>query len=359
LNDADVSAALLRVVVGRPTPVLPDRLSFTQWASLATMSGITPLLYFLVDTVPTELGDGERAEVKRCQRNALAHCVSVEHELLGVASTLAEHGIRTAVLKGEATAHLDYPDPSWRQYTDVDLLIDPSDRIPATALLKRDGWVQGYALPKGHESYTHAVTFQHAGTEVDLHQRVGHRALGELVPTGELLGRSVPLHIAGADLRALDDIDRLIHAGIHMVSSRGPNRRLSSVADVLVLADRRPHLAAEVLERAERWRVRSVVERAVVDSYTSAQLGVHEEWVEAMRRPIRRRDRLVDRAYLGNSRRPMIEELAYLRLLPTWNDRWRYATGYLSTGSDYEAQHGRSSGLTQARYVVSKLRSKS
>jgi hypothetical protein len=356
LNDADVCATLLRVVVGRSGSVLPDTVRFPRWESLATAERITPLLYYVVDTLPTDLGDRERAEVERCQRSALAHCVWLEHQLLGVASTLAEHGIGTAVLKGAATAHLDYPDPSWRQYADVDLLIDPSDRIAATALLRRAGWSQGYALPKGHGAYTHAVTLMGERMELDLHQRIAHRALGVLVPTGELLARVVPLDIAGADLRALGDIDRLVHAAIHMVSSRGQARRLSSVADVLVMADRRPQLADEVLEQSERCRVRSLVERAVVDAYASAQLAVHEAWAEAMRRPIRSRYRLVDRAYLSPSRRPVTEELAYLRVLPSWTDRWRYATGYLSTDADYEAQHGRSGALAQLRYVLSKLR---
>jgi hypothetical protein len=332
--------------------------SFARWTSVAQMERVAPLLYQVVDTVPTDLSDGQRIEIKLRQRDALAHCVWLEHHLLVVASMLAEHGIRAAVLKGAATAHLDYPDPSWREFVDVDLLIDPADRPEATALLQREGWTQGYALPKGHEPYTHAVTLVRDRMELDLHQRIGHRALGVLVPTSELLDRAVTLDIAGADLLALDEIDRLIHSALHMVSSRGLNRRLSSVADVLLAAERRPHLAGEVLARAERWRVRSLVERGVRDAYDAAQLDLRPEWAEAMLQPIRHRDRLVDRAYLSPVRRPMTEELAYLRLLPDWRDRWRYTRGYFATDPEYARQHGRSGVRAQARYVVSKLRSR-
>jgi len=96
----------------------------------------------------------------------------------------------------------------------------------------------------------------------------------------------------------------------------------------------------------------------VRDAYAAAQLGVHAEWADAMRRPIHRRDRLVDRAYLSPFRRPVVEELAYLRLLASWRERWRYASGYLATDADYASQHRRSGVGAQARYVVSKLRSR-
>lgn len=103
--------------------------------------------------------------------------------------------------------------------------------------------------------------------------------------------------------------------------------------------------------------MRSLVEHGMLDSYAAAQLDVPTAWADAMRRPTRRRDRLVDRSYLGVVRRPVTEELAYLRLLDGWGNRWRYARGYFATDPDYASQHGRSGLRAQARYVVSKLRS--
>jgi hypothetical protein len=358
LNEADRQAALLRVVVGRLGPVIPDAATWAQWTALARMERVTPLLYVLVDTVPTDLSDEQRNQIHFLQRAVLSHSVQLEHHLIAVAAVLAEHGIRCAVLKGAATAHLDYPDPSWREFVDIDLLIGPADRTRATALLGREGWVQRYALPRGHEEYTHAVTFVHEAMELDLHQRIGHRALGLLVPTRDLLDRAASFEIAGSEFGALETVDRLIHSAIHTATSKGLNRRLSSVADVLLGADRLASLAGDVLSRAERWRVRPLVERAVRDAYEAARLEVHRDWADAMRRPTRHRDRLVDRAYLGAVRRPVVEELAYLRLLPGWRNRWRYTRGYLATDPEYARQHGRSGVRAQARYVVSKLRSR-
>src|SRR5262249_37581155 len=155
----------------------------------------------------------------------------------------------------------------------------------------------------------------------DLHQRIARRGVGLRIPTRELLDDAVPFVIAGSTLLALNEIDRLIHSTVHAVMSRGPSRRLSSVADVLVEAHQQEQRAPEVLDRAEGWRVRSIVERGVLDAFSTAQVEVPSAWAEAMRRPIRRRDRLVDRAYLAPLRRPASEELAYLRLLRGWRTR--------------------------------------
>lgn len=351
-------AALLRALLGGVGPVLPDAASWDRWVWTARLERVVPLLYQLVAQAPTDLSEDQRREAKQVQGAVLARCVHLEHHAIAVTEALTARGIRSALLKGGATAHLDYPDPSWREFSDIDLLIDPADRPRATSVIEAAGWKQGYALPSGHERFTHAVTFVLDSMELDLHQRIAHRALGLLVPTLDLLDHAVPLEIAGTRLHALNDVDRMIHASIHAAAARGPQPRLSSIADVLLVAEQRPHLADKVLTRAEGWRVRSMVERSVRGAYAEAQLSVHAEWEAAMRSPIRRRDRLVDRAYLPLVRRPVTEELAYLRLLGGWSQRLRYIRGYVAIGPEYATQHGRSGAWAQMRYLLAKLRSK-
>jgi hypothetical protein len=355
-NRADRRAALLRVLVGRPGPVSPESATWLAWTSMAQYERVVPLLYRLVDAVATDLSDAEREEIVDLQQQVQSWCVQLEHNLLDATRLLAAHGIRSAALKGGATAHLDYPDPSWREFNDVDLLIDPADRVGATAVLAREGWTSAYPIVADHEQYAHAVTLERVRTQLDLHQRIGRRALGVLVPTHDLLDHAVPFEIAGRQLFALDEPDRLIHSALHAAAARYPHRLLATVTDVLVAAESRPHLAPEILARAERWRVRSLVERGVRDGYAAARLDLHSDWAAAMRGPVRRRDRLVDRAYATPRRRPLLEELAYLRLLASWRDRWRYARGYFVTDPEAAARHGRSGVRAQVRYVVSKLR---
>jgi hypothetical protein len=337
--------------------VVPDAATWSHWIDLAQIERVAPMLCQLVDTVPTDLTDDQREEAAALCESVMSRCVELEHHLIVVTRLLAAHGIRSAVLKGAATAHLDYPDPSWRGFGDIDLLIDSAHRVLATEVLAPAGWTRDFPLPPGHDEYTHAVVLEQRTMELDLHQRLGPRAIGVLAPAPELLDRAVPFEIAGNELRALDPVDRLIHAAVHAAAVPSRHRVLSTVTDVLRVAEATPHLADEALDRAERWRLRSLVERAIRDTYAAAHLDVHPVWAASMRRPIRRRDRLVDRAYAAADRRPVIEELAYLRLLGGWRDRWRYVRGYFGTTPERAARYGRSGFLANARYVVSRLRS--
>jgi hypothetical protein len=348
---------LLRAAVGRSGPVAPDRSTGDRWLAVAQRERLVPLLYVLVDTVPTDLSERQREQLHDAQVSAMWRCVRLEHRLLLAVGVLAEHGIRSAVLKGGATAHLDYPGPSWRETGDVDVLIDAEHRERAVELLRANGWERGYALNTGHEAYSHEVPLLRDGLELDLHQRVAPKALGARIPARALLDNAVPFVIADTTMFALHEIDRVIHSTVHAVASRGASRRLSSFADVLVGTYGRPHLAHRVLARAEEWRVRPLVERGVHDAYSAAQLEVPSPWTDAMRRPIRHRDHLLDRAYLGEHRRPIAQEVAFLRLLSGRGNRLRYLRGYFTTSPEYVARYGRSGAVAQARYVLAKLRS--
>lgn len=348
-----IRARLLRAAVGKSGPIEPTPLDWSDWTSTATAERVVPLLFASVARLPRRLPDANVEHVESMQLDVASLCVRLEQRLNEVASSLDTAGVRFAALKGVATAHLDYDDPSQRQFGDVDILVDPDDLGRARQALEADGWRQAYALPRYHELFAHAVTFKASGiAELDVHQHIAHRALGLLVPTQELLASGIPYGIAGRRLWALSDQDRLIHASIHAVTSRGGYRRLSSVADVLVLSRKQAQHAHEVLDRAEEWRVRPLVERAIGNAYREAMLPIPEGWSASMVRPIRHRSRLVERAYLGQSRRPAVEELAYLRVLPSWRDRLLYLYGHLRV----DAGPGSGGLVPRLRYIWSRLR---
>jgi hypothetical protein len=317
------------------------------------------LLHRVVTTSHSLLDPGQLALANTMQLDVMGTMVRFEHDLLEIAGALESNACPFTVIKGAATAHLDYADPSLRQFGDVDLLVAPRDLSRACAILGEKGWTQAYSLPRHHELFTHAITLRNSSrVEVDLHQRVAHRAIGQLIPTDVLMADRIEYDIAGTTLWALADRDRLIHAAVHYVTSRGPYRRLSSTADVLVLAEARCRNSDAVVVRAESWKVRALLERAIADAYSAAELPLNEDWASAFAKPTQRRDQLVDRAYLSEHRRPLTEELAFLRLLNGWRNRWKYMRGYFSTDADY-AEHRQRSGLyAQSRYLWSRLRSR-
>lgn len=352
------SASLLRAALGESPLIVPTSADFDAWLDLARKERVLPLLHQMVMAGDHELTDSQLQTVRAAQVDVMGAAVRFEHDLLEVHALLAEQGIDPAVLKGAATAHTDYASPSLRQFGDIDLLVAPDAFPHACAVLASNGWRQAYVLPRHHERFTHAITFRQGNrVEVDLHQRVAHRALGLLMPPDELLEAAVEYELAGHALRALCTAHRLIHAAVHTGASRGTYRRLSSVADVLVIADANAGSARGVLVQADQWRIRSLVRTTIEGAYAAASLPVPDAWRSAVLDPTRHRNTLVDRAYLGPDRRPAAEELAYVQLLPTWRDRARYLRGYFATDPDYAERKRRSGVVAQARYLWTRLRS--
>jgi len=354
LSGAEQEHALLQFTVRGDPARLPADTDWDSWLWNARMERVVPVLYHLVNRSPDVAAD-VREQVRQVQGAVMGRCVQLEHHLVGLSRLLASHGIRSAVLKGGATAHLDYPDATWREFSDIDLLIDSVNLRAARALVEAEGWRQGYPLPRGHERLTHAVTFTLDRMELDLHQRVAHRALGLLIPASELLERAAPFQIGNAQVAALDAVDRVIHAAVHTATA-GPNVRLSSLADVLVLTDRHADKALEVLDRADRWRVRSIVQRGIGKAYEAAALEAPHHWRLAERRPGQSRDRLIEFCFAGPHRRPAAEEVAYLRLMDRWSDRVRYLVGHIAPGRDFSNVHGGTGLGGRTRYLRNKLR---
>lgn len=328
MNDADLAAALLRVAVDEPpSSVGPTMRDWDQWRWYAQLQRVVPELVELV-AVRGELDRAQERQLRSMQGDAMTWAVRLEYHLLSVVDLLDKRGIDYAVLKGLATAHLDYPVPEWRQIGDIDLLVSPASFAAAIELIERDGWLQGYALPKGHRRFTHAVTFIKDNIELDLHQHIAHRAIGLMVPTDELLAKHRPYRVAGRQLWALSDVDRLIHAALHAHLSRGETKRLSSAADVLVMATRRRSEAAAVAERSSSWSIGNLVNTGVRAAFAAADLTVPDAWQDAFRQ--QPPPRWTERVHLAEPVRPWATELAYLARLPTWSDRSRYVGGHLA-----------------------------
>lgn len=347
-------ATLLRAVIGLDGPAEPDSSTWSTWVRTASQERVIPLLYDVVERAGSRLTEAEVEQATAMQLDVAGHSVLLEQELLEVASLLEGEGIPYAVLKGIATANLDYPDPRQRQFGDIDLLVHPGDLDAAKHALELTGRPQKVALPRYHERFEHALTIGgRSNAEIDLHQRIAPRALGLRMPTDELLGSREQFHIAGQPVCALAVHDRLIHAAVHAVASRGTFRRLSSLADVLVIS--RPLVvseAAAVLGRAEGWCVRPLVEAAVRLAHDEALLTLPPVWVDAMASPTQVRDRLLERAYLGDRRKLLAEEMAHLRAMEKWSDRARYLYGHVRA----DAGPGAGGFASRLRYLRSRIK---
>lgn len=341
---AERRSALLRQAVEVAAPSLPTEREWPLWLGLARQEGVVSLLYSLVDSVPTDITDVQRGELQQVMGATMCRCVELEHHLLEFSGHLEEAGIECVALKGAASAHLDHVNPERREVSDIDLLVAPRDFRRAVDVALRLGWSQGYALPRWHERYTHAVTLVRRGMELDLHQHIAHRAIGQQLDTAALISSAEYYEMAGQSRYALSAPDRMVHAAVHAVASGHAGQRLSSLSDILVMARRLQLHAVEVIERADEFRVGGLVRRGVRDAFRVAALPVPESWVSALEKP-GVTSWTVDFAYRDGRRRPLAEDLAYLAQMRSWADRGRYVAGYLMDERD-----------DRVRYLWSKLR---
>ncbi len=212
------------------------------------------------------LTDAQQEDVDALRGAAHAFVAVLEQTVVDVTTLLDTAGIETRVLKGAALAHLDYPDPSWRTYGDVDVLVRGADLDRAVAALRDMGY--GRRLPPLRPGFDARfakgvlLTNETArAIEIDLHRTFADGPFGATSRPDELFTGSQPFVLRDHAVQALAPADRLLHACYHVASSA--HVRLSSVRDLAQLAlVTRPDPDA-VLGRARGWNAEAVVARAV------------------------------------------------------------------------------------------------
>ena len=209
---------------------------------------------------------------------ALCHCLELESLLLQVVEVLDAGGIEHRVLKGSATAHLDYPNPAQRTFTDVDVLVRSEDFDRTTRLLVQHGYQRPIAeiRPGFDRRFGKGCTLtSDNGYELDLHRTFVTGPFGLLVRLGDLWADATPWMLAGGRrLFALGREQRLLHACYHAaLGDREP--RIVPQRDIagLVLSDDLDEV--RVRELAYAWRAEYVVARAI--SLTWRTLALADE----------------------------------------------------------------------------------
>jgi len=176
----------------------------------------------------------------------MATMVRLEAAALQVCCLLGEAGIDVRVLKGMATAHLDYPNPALRHFADVDLLVQPEEFDDALVVLEESDIRQKYSMRGGYWQVQHSMPISVGEFEIDLHHRLLHQAAGHLMARADLFADTESFVIAGTELRALPAPLRLIQAAGQNVLSVGQDKKSSSDADILLLL----HVVDEAYELA-------------------------------------------------------------------------------------------------------------
>ena len=343
-------------------------LANTNWTSddpidLASPRTRTLLERHRISTlVPLALVEAPHREWLRQQHLAIAAThLRLRSAATTVLSLLHGAGIETRVLKGLATAELDYPNHQLRHTGDVDLAVRPGDLDRAVELLQANGHrmepVPGAlpgarSSPSQHPALLRGWTLDAPnGVEVDLHNRLFLRSPFDdelFADPGEQL-RLVP----GRGLRAEH---RLVHAaGSFMIAQPG-TRRMSGVVDIARLVGRDDL----DLDEARRFAAALGVETLVCAGLrVEAQLSGRTHVVRALdewRQP----DWLDRTTFLAAHRRLVLEHVGRfrevprgqrIRFIPTWMlptaNRRRLLQASVKAAVSRAAAGGRRRGVRQ------------
>ncbi len=271
--------------------------------ALCQNNRLAPLLGEAVHTGQIALASEALPDLFAAIEHYLASQLRVESQGMTVIDALGSAGIDFRMLKGMATAYLDYPNPAIRPIGDLDILIRGADMPRAIKALTALDAGEFLKPPRNDWRVTHAIPFRIGGIEVDLHHRLLHQAAGHCAAHLDLFADPDRYEIVGRKVFGMPPWLRLIQAASQNVL--GGYQQLSSDLDVARLA---AHVDVAV-ERASKVGLGWVVSEGVRRS--QANLG----WGPAAAAPGRLtwRDRWFKRTY-GSDFWPSVLERSVFEL---------------------------------------------
>jgi hypothetical protein len=288
------------------------------------------------------------AELVGRQRQAMAWCLGLERRLQQIADAFDGAGVDFVVLKGPALAHTVYPDPSWRTFNDLDVLVRTSQWRAAVEVLQGEfGWPRRLPEPRRgfDERFGKAAVFTtDTGQQIDLHRNLAQGPFGVWIDGDELFDRAATFDTAGWSLRRPGDTDLFVHACIHEVLG-GASPRAIQVRDVVQtmhLGALDPALMSSMLRR---WRLSAVVMRAL-DAIPSHGREAAHSFVMGLAQATQTRQHVEaldahDRARNGGLR----SALRTVRAVPGVRERIAFATSLAFPSRDFLRSRAGSDGV--------------
>jgi hypothetical protein len=136
------------------------------FAEFVLAQGLAPLWHErLLGVADTPFSSDFQQRLKAERLNATAVYLLQKHALTTLRSALDEQGIAHVVFKGAHLRELIYPQPALRVATDIDLLVQPADRLAAVEALDRVGFT---ALISA-QNFSHEMSLTKGYLDIDLH----------------------------------------------------------------------------------------------------------------------------------------------------------------------------------------------
>jgi hypothetical protein len=320
---------------------LPDRVPQEHWRNaLVTMTAerLTGLAVQAVEDGALELTDVQWDELLERHRRAMAWCLGLEARLLQVADALDAADVPFLVLKGPVLAHTVYPNPSWRPFGDIDILVKTKDWRRACAVFEEGfGWPRRMPEPRRgfDERFGKSAVFEtEQGQEIDLHRNLAQGPFGQWIRAEDLFDRISQLEVGSRVFPIPDPVGRLLHGVIHAVlgSATSPLLALRDVIGAGLCLD--TELDAFRL-LASRWSVRPVV--AIANDRARLQLGHGgATWMSQAGSGSRERKALrALSAHTKSDGRHAAMQLAMIRSISGWRSKLKYIGDVVAPGRPF------------------------
>ena len=253
----------------------PDENDWPAFLGTIVHHRLSGLAVAAVEHGALTLATEQRVELLDRHREAMLCALALERNLVDLASALEDAAGGFVVLKGPAVAHTCYPDPSWRPFGDIDVLV-ATDRFGAACeVLAELGYRRSFVDPRPRFAARFGKGAAHVGPdglEVDLHRLLADGPFGYWIDHDTILGATCPFELGGRSFVRLDDSALLLHACLHAVLG-GPRTTLLQVRDVAQLS-RRGGVRWDLLAAwGRRWRLQAVMIRAL--DLVDQRLGEH------------------------------------------------------------------------------------
>jgi Uncharacterised nucleotidyltransferase len=311
-----------------------DWRSFIAWVVARKLTGLG-LAACQLDRL--QLTEEQSAELLDGHRTAMVHALALERLLLDLANAFDQTGIEIVVLKGPAFAHTAYPDPSWRSFGDLDVLVATSDWARSCELLLELGYRRRFPEPRPGFSERFGRTAAHVngeGYELDLHRTPAAGPFVFWLDPGELFEHTSSFTIGDAQLNRLTDTASLLHACMHATFGFRPPLPvpLRDIAQFATAGRVDWNLFHEL---AERWKLRAVVAYAFRTASDTLGLDPPPSWVAIPGEQSSRKERRALEAFTTDRRSHGGSVRASLGAIPGFRAKVAYARALLLPSRDF------------------------
>lgn len=272
------------------------------------------------------LTDAQAEELLAAQRRSMAWALKIERALVRMGEVFESAGLNVIVLKGTAVAHALYPDPSWRCFGDLDLLVRAGDWRRSLEVLASQGLRRKLPEPRPgfDERFGKAATHARSdGLEVDLHANLAAGPFGIWLPADELFHHTQRFRLADRDLNRLDDTSATMHALIHAALGSSPPLLVPLRDAAQVVASERADWD-EIRARADRWGVLAPIQYALKAMYEVLRLEPSAAGRRFLAEPPPVSQRRALRAYTARRSSAAIQ-IAGLQAIPDLKGKMSYA----------------------------------